>query len=122
MYWQGRQVERIPIGTEDSLKGFSQDALTRFYRDWYRPDLCSLIIVGDIDVDQMEEYVRTYLSSWSSDSVRRQNRAPLPIHQERLFDVVQDDTMPFPMLLLSKKYPLGNVEPRGVAGRYVNMK
>ncbi len=113
MYWKGRQVDRMPIGTEESLKGFSQDALKRFYQDWYRPDLCTLIVVGDISVDEIEGYVQSYLNGWSSESVRNQHRVPLPIHKECLFGVVQDATMPFPMLVLSQKHPLRLYETEG---------
>ena len=28
-----------------------REALTRFYRDWYRPDLMAVIVVGDVDRD-----------------------------------------------------------------------
>ena len=102
MYWGGKQVDRLPIGTEESLKTFSQDALARFYQDWYRPDLCTLVIVGDIDVDEIEAYVREYLGKWTSDSLREKERQMLPIHNERLFEVVQDDAMPYPMLMMTK--------------------
>ena len=32
-------AKRLPIGTEESLKGFSHAAIKRFYKDWYRPTL-----------------------------------------------------------------------------------
>ncbi|MCO4745559.1 MAG: insulinase family protein [Proteobacteria bacterium] len=50
--------DRLPIGTEDSLKTFEPEALTRFYNDWYRPDLMALIVVGDIDPDAVEQTIK----------------------------------------------------------------
>src|SRR5690606_31104090 len=32
-------AERLPIGKDDILKNFKHDAIKRFYRDWYRPNL-----------------------------------------------------------------------------------
>lgn len=49
---------RLPIGTEESIKDFPYAALRKFHEDWYRPDLQSIIIVGDIDVVAMEKEVQ----------------------------------------------------------------
>jgi zinc protease len=53
-----KYAARIPIGTEQSLRTMTPDALRRFYRDWYRPDLQAVIVVGDIDVDAIERRVK----------------------------------------------------------------
>ncbi len=42
-------AERLPIGKDDIIKNFKYDDIRRFYKDWYRPDLEAVIIVGDID-------------------------------------------------------------------------
>lgn len=42
-------AKRLPIGTEESLKGFSHAAIKRFYKDWYRPNLMAVVVVGDIE-------------------------------------------------------------------------
>ena len=106
LYWGAKHVERMPIGTEESLLNFEHDALKRFYDDWYRPDLCSLVIVGDIDVDQIEQQIETYLGGWISRSERPKEQFLVPIPKEPMLDVIQDDTIPFPILVLSQKKPL----------------
>lgn len=50
--------DRLPIGTEESLKTFEHEALVRFYNDWYRPDLMSLIVVGDVEPDAVEALIK----------------------------------------------------------------
>ena len=40
-------AERLPIGDEEVIQNAPHDALRRFYRDWYRPDLMSVVAVGD---------------------------------------------------------------------------
>ena len=42
------------IGYLDGLKSFDQQALVNFYKKWYRPEYQAIVIVGDIDVDQVE--------------------------------------------------------------------
>lgn len=52
-----RYVDRLPIGKDDILKNFKYDVVRRFYRDWYRPDLQAVAIVGDIDSATAMKYL-----------------------------------------------------------------
>ena len=45
---------RLPIGTEEVVSGFAHDALRAYYHKWYRPDLQGIIIIGDVDVNEIE--------------------------------------------------------------------
>ena len=40
-----------PSATPTIIETVQREPLTRFYRDWYRPDLMAVIAVGDIDRD-----------------------------------------------------------------------
>ena len=44
-----RYADRSPIGKPESIQNAQRDQLLRFYRDWYRPNLMAVIVVGDID-------------------------------------------------------------------------
>ncbi|MCR5013335.1 MAG: insulinase family protein [Bacteroidales bacterium] len=48
---------RMPIGTEEVVSGFEHQALRDYYHKWYRPDLQGIIVIGDIDVDQIEKRI-----------------------------------------------------------------
>ena len=50
------------IGYLDGLKSFDQQALVNFYQKWYRPEYQALVIVGDIDVDQVEAKIKTLMA------------------------------------------------------------
>ncbi|MEN3275456.1 MAG: zinc protease, partial [Massilia sp.] len=54
-----RYARRMPIGQEAILKNFKPAALKRFYRDWYRPDLMAVVIVGDIEPAEAEALVQS---------------------------------------------------------------
>jgi len=41
-----RYAERLPIGKPETIKAFQHDRLRQFYRDWYRPDLMTVVAVG----------------------------------------------------------------------------
>ena len=44
-----RYADRLPIGDKKTLETFNPAALSRFYADWYRPDLMAIVAVGDFD-------------------------------------------------------------------------
>ncbi len=50
---------RLPIGTEEVVANFDHDALRAYYHKWYRPDLQGIIIIGDIDVNEIESRLKT---------------------------------------------------------------
>lgn len=58
IFANSRYAERLPIGTLEVIEGFEYQTIKNFYNDWYRPDLQAVIIVGDINVDQMEKAVK----------------------------------------------------------------
>ena len=49
---------RLPIGTEEVVANFDHEALRAYYHKWYRPDLQGIIIIGDIDVNQIENRLK----------------------------------------------------------------
>ncbi|GAB2864660.1 insulinase family protein [Pseudoduganella ginsengisoli] len=53
-------AERLPIGKEEVLKNFKYDAVKRFYRDWYRPDLMAVVAVGDIEPQEAEQLIQRH--------------------------------------------------------------
>lgn len=42
-------AERLPIGKDEILKNFKPEAIRRYYKTWYRPNLQAVMVVGDID-------------------------------------------------------------------------
>ncbi|MGK5071578.1 M16 family metallopeptidase [Janthinobacterium sp. ZB1P44] len=55
-----RYAERMPIGKESVLKTFKPEAIKRFYKDWYRPDLMAVMVVGDVEPGQAEKLIRQH--------------------------------------------------------------
>ena len=78
MFNGSRYAARLPIGTERSLRAMTPDALRRFYRDWYRPDLEAVIVVGDVNVDEVERSIKALFT----DVPAVANPRPRPAHFE----------------------------------------
>ena len=83
--------ERLPIGTEDSLRTFQPEALRRFYSDWYRPDLMSVIVVGDLDVAETVATIESHFGDIAMPTEPRERVRPaIPPHAETLSLLVTD--------------------------------
>lgn len=54
-----KYADRMPIGKMDIVENFDYQTIKDYYHKWYRPDLQAIIIVGDVDVDTIEEKVKT---------------------------------------------------------------
>ena len=50
--FKGSALENVSlIGSEENLKNFKPESLVNFYKTWYRPDMQSIIVVGDVDAE-----------------------------------------------------------------------
>ncbi|SDD42928.1 zinc protease [Massilia sp. PDC64] len=61
-YNGSRYAQREPIGKEDVIRTAPPEALRRFYRDWYRPDLMAVIVVGDIEPAEAERLINLHFA------------------------------------------------------------
>ncbi|HRG24999.1 MAG TPA: pitrilysin family protein, partial [Chitinophagaceae bacterium] len=116
-YQGSRYAERLPIGKLETLQHFTHAALKRFYTDWYRPDLQAIIVVGDVDVNDMEQKIReTFGDIPAAGTPRKRENFPVPDHDEVLTVVAKDKETAFPSVeILYKKEPL----PETTVGDYV---
>lgn len=58
LFADSRYAERLPIGRPEVIETAPPERLRAFYRDWYRPDLMAVVVVGDVDVDAVEATIR----------------------------------------------------------------
>ena len=58
LFQGSRYAERLPIGTPECIQECPPEALRRFYRTWYRPELMAVIAVGDFDKSAIERLIR----------------------------------------------------------------
>jgi zinc protease len=63
--------DRLPIGKDEILKNFKYDVIRRFYRDWYRPDLQAVAIVGDIDEATAMAYLKKHFEGLKNPAKER---------------------------------------------------
>jgi len=96
---------RQPIGTLQSLQSFTPDAVRRLYADWYRPDLMSVIVVGDIEpADAVRRIEQSFSGLTGPAEPRPRPPIAIPPHDDTLAAVIADPEERFGSVSLSHKY------------------
>ena len=89
--YNSRYADRLPIGKKEILQNFKPEALRRFHKDWYRPDLMALVVVGDINVDEMEQKIKANFSKYQNPAnARKRVDYEMPNHKETLISIATD--------------------------------
>ena len=58
-----RYAERLPIGKMDVIANIPRQRVLDFYKKWYRPDLMSVVVVGDADSQYLKQMVEDVMSN-----------------------------------------------------------
>ena len=88
-----KYAERLPIGKDSILKTFKPATLESFYRQWYRPDLMAVIVVGDIDPAEAERKIKAHFGGFKNPLNAKPRPAITPIAMRTKAEamVVTDD-------------------------------
>ena len=83
------------IGYLDGLKSFERSSLVNFYKKWYRPEYQALVIVGDVDVDQVEAKIKTLMADIpaSPADAAQKEVIMVPATEEPIISVFTDKEM-----------------------------
>ncbi|WP_264519686.1 M16 family metallopeptidase [Flavobacterium sp. N1994] len=112
MMHNSQYANRLPIGKKEILENFKYDKLVSFYKDWYRPDLISVIVVGDIDVAQMEQKIKDHFSKYQNPANEKPRKSfDVPNHKETFVAIESDkEAAQTQVQLLYKDYGLRKIK------------
>jgi zinc protease len=112
-----KYAERLPIGLDSVIKNFKTDAIRRFYKDWYRPDLMAVIVVGDIDPATAETMIKKHFSQLVNPANERERlSADVPPYKSTDAMVVTDKEATG--YSISINYPAFKVNPSTTISDY----
>src|ERR1017187_9742132 len=82
-YWptlfkDSRYAERLPIGKKHIILNCKYETLSSFYHEWYRPENMAFIIIGDIDVNQIEDKIKKTMNFKNENTGRVLQSFPVP--------------------------------------------
>lgn len=96
LLYKSKYANRLPIGTLDVIQNHKHQLMRDFYKNWYRPNLMALIVVGDIDVAQMEKMIVNQFGKYENPKKQlERNEYDIPNHKESLVSVVDDEEQMF---------------------------
>ena len=59
-----RLANRMPIGTVETLRGATADAVQDFHDRWYRPENTVIVAAGDVDPVRLAQLVEKWFGDW----------------------------------------------------------
>lgn len=108
--YNSKYAERMPIGKMNVVDNCDPEALRRFYKDWYRPDLMAVVIVGDFDAKEMEKKVQELFGQIkANENPRKRDFIEVPDHDNTLIEIASDPESPISMVQLIYKHPMEQV-------------
>ena len=119
-YPGSQYAKRDVIGDTAVINNFTYDALRDYYKKWYSPDNQAIIVVGDIDVDQIEQKIKAL---WA-DVPARENRGERPLYsvndnEEPIVAIVRDKEAQYTRIELEFKKDQLPKELRGTNVDYL---
>ncbi len=91
LYYESKYAERLPIGKPDVLKSFRPERLRAFYTKWYRPDRMAVVVVGDVEVADIEGLIKKEFGSLTKPTAAAPDRNyVVPLQSELLVKVATD--------------------------------
>ena len=102
----GRHGRRFPIGLMEVVDECPYDTLRAYYHKWYRPDLQGIIVVGDIDVDQVEGKIKNLFGPIKvQQPVAKREFYAVPDNAEAVVVADSDPEVTSQVVMISMKHP-----------------
>ena len=96
LLYESRYEQRLPIGDTTIILNADYEAFTRYYKDWYRPDLMAVIAVGDFDVEEVEAKIVDHFGGLQNPEQEvERTEYDVPGHESTLFAIITDPEYPF---------------------------
>ncbi|MBE6339503.1 MAG: insulinase family protein [Bacteroidales bacterium] len=91
LYPGSRYGRRMPIGLMSVVDNFEPQVLRNYYEKWYRPDLQGVIVVGDIDVDDVEKrIIKTFSDITMPENAAKFEYYEVPNNNEPIYVLDKD--------------------------------
>ncbi|MBQ5647603.1 MAG: insulinase family protein [Alistipes sp.] len=90
-----RYEHRNLIGYLDGLKSFNHSSLENFYKKWYRPEYQAVIVVGDINVDEVEAKLKSLMADIPASPADAPQKEVIvvPDNKEPIISTLEDPEM-----------------------------
>ena len=100
LYPNSKYGHRMPIGLMEIVDNFKPQTLRDYYENWYRPDNQAIVVVGDVNVDDIEKKIKDIFGKI------KMPENPAPVVPE----AVPDNAEPIFVIDKDKEQPTNGIE------------
>lgn len=95
IYRGSKYEDCMPIGNMDIVDNFPYKDLRDYYEKWYRPDLQAIVVVGDFDVDKMEQKIKKLFGKIKpAKNPAKRIYYPVPNNEKMIVAIEKDKEQP----------------------------
>jgi len=106
LFHGSRYADRLPIGDPEVIRTFRPERLRAFAREWYRPDRMAVVVVGDVEPEKAERWIKDKLGKLkTADPGGPRPDFEIPAHGETLVNVATDPEARVSGVSVIFKYP-----------------
>lgn len=111
--------KRLPIGLDSLIRHFKPELIRKYYKDWYRPNLMAVIVVGDVEPAKAEAMIRKHFTKLKNPANERpRTYAEVPAYKTSTAKVLTDkEATSFTVAI---NYPAFKSSNTGTIGDYRN--
>lgn len=114
IFKNSRYADRLPIGQIEVIDTAHYERLKTFYKDWYRPNLQAVIVVGDIDIQMAEEKIISHFAHIKNPANPKPRATyDVPGNKEPLVAITTDPEATRSMLMMFYKHPKSETKTIG---------
>ena len=94
-----RYAERLPIGKMDVIQNIPRQRVVDFYEKWYRPELMSVVVVGDVEPEKIEELIQEVMGDIpASEKPIERETYSVPMQTKPVVQIMRDPEQPYQLI------------------------
>ncbi|HTT81874.1 MAG TPA: pitrilysin family protein [Rhizomicrobium sp.] len=97
--------------TEQSVRGLTLDDVKAYYNGVYRPDMTTIIVVGQIDPDLAKSTIEKYFDGWTATGPKPDTDLPVAPPNKPAAFAVPDASRVQDIVYLAQNIPLARTDP-----------
>ncbi len=94
-----RYAERLPIGKMDVIQNVPRQRVVDFYEKWYRPELMSVVVVGDVEPEKIEALIQEVMGDIpASETPIERETYSVPMQTKPVVQIMRDPEQSYQLI------------------------
>lgn len=94
-----RYAERLPIGKMDVIQNVPRQRVVDFYEKWYRPELMSVVVVGDVEPEKIQSLIQEVMGDIpASEKPIQSETYSVPLQTKPVVQIMRDPEQPYQLI------------------------